>query len=241
MTAVSVGVVSEGKTDFEIIKWSVGRALELDGVDATFTPIQPVLDRTSGSYSEGGWRKVYQWCLRNPATSRARFFGGGLFAGDEDDYDVIIVHLDGDIHQSFLDNYPGESVCPPEPSAFTIGPPGSFDFCSRLIADWLYGAGGARSAEDHTIATPAIMATEAWLIGGLGYHGSPDTIDDPKEAFARLWLLGIGRPVPDNIRRLKRNAAAVQDAIDKGPADLAFAPRTPAFNHAVNVVRERAG
>jgi len=239
LTAVRVGLVSEGKTDFEIVRWAIGEALATEGIDADFLPLQPVPDRTSGTHSGGGWHTVYQWCLRNDAVARKRFFGGGLFAGVSDDVDILIVHIDGDIHQVFLAVFPGREICSAEPSEYSVEPTQTFAFCTEILKNWMYGAQG-RAEDDHTFPAPVVMASEAWLIGGLGFHDQPDTIAAPKEAFARLWLLSQGRPVPPTIRKLKRHASVIKVAIEGKTADLSFADKTAAFIHAVNTIRAYA-
>lgn len=236
MTSISIGLVSEGKSDFHIFEWCLGAALREIGIESRFRRISPVLDSTSGTYTEGGWRKVYQWCLRNKLGDRGRFFGGGLFAGDEDDLDVILVHLDGDIHPHFISQHPGDLICPVQPEAWGSLPAERVNFCRALIEDWLFGSAPVDN-RDACAATPTIMATEAWLIGGLGYHPTPENLANPKADFARLWLLNTGRVVPPNIRKLKKHADEVQRAVGSSRPNLDFANTDAALQAALAAAR----
>ena len=96
----------EGPTDFFAIESFFGHALENDGINAQFVPIQPEADNMN---SGGGWTNVLLWLHRNDPKYRIKnYFGGGLFEEplDEPPLDAILIQLDSYIfsEQSFTNH-----------------------------------------------------------------------------------------------------------------------------------------
>lgn len=216
---IKIGVVCEGPCDFIIIEWCLGAALKGRGYDIEFVPFQPARDRTSGTYNDGGWHQVYKWCVRNDAEARQRFFNGGLFAdADAMAVDLIVVHCDGDLRKILADRGGWEDLAFDNPDNWSDTPEQALDYCSKLLAGWLYGHvnGNVHPREDNTICAPIVFAGEAWLLAALGLHANPEEIKDVKAEFSKLWLAKSGRNVPEAIKQLKRHVAEITYATKTG-------------------------
>ncbi|WP_146218081.1 MULTISPECIES: hypothetical protein [unclassified Caulobacter] len=95
-----VGVVCEGANDFPAIAVLV-RDLFHDryGEEAQCFPLQPAADASSRS-GDGGWTKVIAWCEANSGSGLNTYLRAPLFEGEEV-YDIIVLHLDGDIAEEY--------------------------------------------------------------------------------------------------------------------------------------------
>lgn len=163
---IRVGVVCEGPTDFLAIEAFFGHALEAENVDAQFVPIQPEMDNTS---PEGGWGNVLLWLRNNPPTSRvAKFFGGGLFAGNlgYEALDCLLVQLDTDVlengsFRSFVRSEYGHTVTSSQaPSARAV------EIINILRLAWREDEMTAADVNRH-VPAPAVEATEAWCLAAF--------------------------------------------------------------------------
>lgn len=218
MTDIRVGVVCEGPSDFAIIEWSLKQALGRQGHTSEFHPIHPIRDKTSGVFDDGGWHQVYRWCVRNDRTARQRFFGQGLF--DDDDaiaVDVLLVHIDGDVHVILASGDLWKKVTSVDPAGYENSPSGTLQFGHDLIVDWLFGGDANR---DVALPTPTVLESEAWLLAGLRWHNNAETVDEPKAEFARQWLTKAGKPIQPGIRKLSNHLDVVRYAASIEAADV---------------------
>ncbi len=155
-----IGVICEGETDFIGIEEFLGAALERKKITATFIPLQPTPDKTSGE----GWTNVVTWLENNPPAARViNYFAGGMFEGNSDQrVDALIIQLDSDIldepsAQAFLNNR-GFIVQP----ATTPNKRGAE--IERLLTH--FSALGALTAADQRrhVMAPIVEASETWCV-----------------------------------------------------------------------------
>lgn len=91
MSKMTIGLVTEGPRDFELISELIEKIIP---GDHRYLPLQPNISATEGFGSHGaGWKGVISWC--NSFNN-----GAGIFAYMDDPLtkvDILIIHVDADI------------------------------------------------------------------------------------------------------------------------------------------------
>lgn len=206
---INIGLVCEGKTDFEILTRTLIASITSAGYLCTYKYLQPSRDATSGSYGEGGWRQVYQWCVRNDPQSRVRYFGkNSLFEGVENDaFDLILVQIDGDICAEIKgkDLYDDLGIESPEQMGIDIESDVELrrKYIKAIVDEWLKNT-SKYSDDDHCLPVPIIMAAESWIIGSCSDLEGIENISNPKSAVSKLWFTLKDREAPKKINKMKK-------------------------------------
>ncbi|CAK0752003.1 putative DUF4276 family protein [uncultured Gammaproteobacteria bacterium] len=204
MKTLKLGLVTEGKTDQVVLRELLTAVVKRRGEALTleFRDLQPTADRTS----EGGLEMVYKWCLNNPPEERAnRFQRDGLFAGlsQNNSFDAIIIHLDGDScdHPRISMLMPDSAIPLPDASATDRG-----DFVERTLNHWLWTLhptwDGIKDLRQ--IPAPAVEMTETWLVAGLCEDFAPE---ESKEILRRLVELDFSlknKVAPKDAKQVKK-------------------------------------
>lgn len=217
MTHIRLGIVCEGPSDYTILQWAIKAALELQGHTSEFHPIHPIRDKTSGTFHDGGWHQVYKWCVRNHVNDRRRFFGAGLF-DDEDAIavDLLLVHIDCDVHAIFSTGNRWKRITAIDPSDYPSTSEGILNFGSDLLTDWLFDDSELR---DMSLTSPTVMESEAWVLAGLRWHNSPESLDEPKKEFAKSWSAENGKLFQPNTRKLTNHIEAINSVTSSSVPD----------------------
>lgn len=203
-----VGVVCEGPSDYPAISIFLADALQRRSITAEVRPVFPELDRTR---PEGGWGNVLLWLKRNPPETRiAKYFNGGLFAGElaTTPLDALVFHLDADIvddelfrgyvkktyeHEVALHNQPAERA-------------GSIKQVLRLAADLENLT--QTDVQKHVLAV-AVEATESWCVAA--FHAQPGEYEVLRgqaliDAFMTVLERSEGRQPQGNYANIDKNA-----------------------------------
>ncbi|MFM9088100.1 MAG: hypothetical protein ACKOPT_08160, partial [Cyanobium sp.] len=112
-----------------------------------------------------GWTGVYKWCHASAARGNGRISGDMLIFG-AGIYDLLILHLDGDVAGSTYSNVslvqlpsevalPCEMACPP-PDATT-------NELRKVLLSW----GGETTTPPRTVLCTPSKSTEAWVVALL--------------------------------------------------------------------------
>ena len=159
-----VGVVAEGPTDTHAIREFLRKSLGSRGVEASFVPLQPDMDKTRPN---GGWGMVIGWLANNPPKVREQaYLGDGLFDGglSAKSCDVIVFQLDTDNlsmgpFRNGVEQRLGREVRN-EDSPIRRG-----EEIRRIIEE--VGGFGQLSDSDRRrhIVAPAVECTETWCVG----------------------------------------------------------------------------
>jgi hypothetical protein len=155
-SAVRIALVSEGITDYVVLKAAIESIL--DGRSFILTSLQPEgsVAFTGGGNAGplgGGWKGVYKWCLQSADR------GGGGFR-----HDLLVLHLDADVAGEDPANHaidpvpelvellPCEQPCPPASS--------TTDRLRAVMLSWL---GETETPPQTVLCTPS-KSTEAWVM-----------------------------------------------------------------------------
>jgi hypothetical protein len=163
---VRIALVSEGITDFDVLKTAIDSMLKGRSFDLKLLQPEGSVAFTgagnAGAFG-GGWKGVYKWCLQ------AALRGGGALRGDPlfISYDLLVLHLDADVaHEdpandaidplpNLIGLLPCERPCPPA-SATT-------EALRLVILSWV---GEAQIPPRTVLCTPS-KSTEAWVMASL--------------------------------------------------------------------------
>jgi hypothetical protein len=152
-SAVRIALVSEGITDYVVLKGAIDSML--DGRPFILTSLQPegsVAFTGAGDAGPfgGGWKGVHKWCLQSAVRGGGSLSGDPIFLG----HDLLILHLDSDVarENSPSEHLPCEQPCPP-PSAST-GP------LRTVMLSWL----GETDTPPQTVLCTPSKSTEAWVM-----------------------------------------------------------------------------
>ena len=184
-----IGLVCEGATDRIAIEWYVRKSLVTRGFsDISFQDIPSHIDETSkGIY---GCTMVLAWLHQSPG-ERRRYFGG-LFDGNSEKCDAIIVHLDADnlskteFRQHVLNHYKMRVTNPRSP-----------DRRGTEIRRIIMSVG--QLDRDYAIAA-AVESTETWCLSSFGNTaGDPESISgsDLVQQFMSALHRFERRPIGD--------------------------------------------
>src|SRR5664279_3678813 len=93
---VKIALVSEGITDFVVLKAAIESML--DGQSFILTSLQPegsVAFTGAGNAGAlgGGWKGVYKWCLQSALRTGSNLTEDPLFIG----HDLLVLHMDADV------------------------------------------------------------------------------------------------------------------------------------------------
>ena len=175
MSKVIIGLVVEGKTDYNVLRPFITQTLVDKGLplsDIEFKEIQPSMDATSMQHKQGGWPLIRQWCLANPPNDRDSIYFEPLFAG-EDPCDLIVVQMDGDV----IDCYSAHVKNTPLPAKpWDAAKRGAF--VEAALSEWLWPAASASPYKDKHILAISVQAIEAWLLAGYDHSlADPEEVD----------------------------------------------------------------
>lgn len=218
MSDIRIGIICEGASDYTILEWCLREALERIGHKPTFHAIHPIRDKTSGAFEDGGWHQVYKWCVRNDQAARRRFFGAGLF--DDDDaiaVDLLIVHIDGDVHGILGAADRSKRVTSVDPANYHPTPKGILAFGEDLLVNWLFEESGTR---DMSMPAPTVLESEAWLLAGLRWHNNAEYVEEPKAEFAKHWSANNGKVFQAGTKKLSNHLDAVRGVAASSDVDV---------------------
>ena len=195
---IRVGMVCEGSYDYNVIEKFVQRICEESNVVLdTFDCLQPEVSATFQT-SDGGWTKVKSWCERGGGKFYRQFFDEPLF-GSSKQYDLIIVHLDGDVAQ----------ICEEAPltglKLAGLAPSKAVEAIkSAILNNWL-------SLEEvhnsKVVACVPVRHLEAWLLTCL----DPSTKKPESKPTKYQFRMGPAKKYPGKER--DRYIAAAGDAV----------------------------
>jgi len=192
MSDLRIGLVCEGPTDTIVITAAV--ASLLGQRNFVLTQLQP-LGSVAFGQTGAGWAGVYNWCKQAVDQAGGSVRDNPIF----DIYDVLLVHLDGDVADETYDNgnivttvtdLPCSRPCPP--------PSDSTNNLRNVILSWL----GERVTPPSTVFCTPSKSTEAWVFaalfpadgivrsGGLECHDAPANLLSAKPSNSRLVRAG---------------------------------------------------
>jgi hypothetical protein len=162
-STVRIALVSEGVTDYEVLKGAIESMLSGQSFDLKLLqPEGSVAFTGAGSAGAlgGGWKGVYKWCLQATARSGGSVRNDPLFLA----YDMLILHLDADVAREDPANYPVNPIselsrvlpcempCPP--------PSDTTDRLRQILLSWI----GEAVVPPRTILCTPSKCTEAWIV-----------------------------------------------------------------------------
>lgn len=153
-----IGLIIEGSNDFAVLGPIVAEILAEVGKNLNaFDSIQPVIDATS-QVTGGGWGRVRGWCEANAERGYRIFLDEPLFASSPT-YDILLIHLDGDVVGVISDGILGGmdlETSQPQDIAYAIR--------NAVKNEWLK----VDPNDDHRIVVAApVLHMEAWIAGCL--------------------------------------------------------------------------
>ena len=172
MNTTRIGLVCEGETDRIAIEWFVRSSLVDRGFsgDISFCKIQDYKDQTSRDIH--GYTMVLAW-LRQGPTARARLFGG-MFAGDSERLDAIVVHLDADNLSSM--EFRTHVLRFYDMTVKNHRIPAKRGFAIRTL---LTGVGGLGCSSGLYALAVAVESTESWCVAAFGTTVDPESLKGP--------------------------------------------------------------
>lgn len=188
------GLVCEGISDFAVLEHLLNDRFGT----VEFSRLQPHGDAT-GRPSEGGWRQVLQWCLRNGAKERrALFESEPIFAtSHRAQIDLLLVHLDADVCEhlkaSDLENIRHLAAMPISNADERA------TYIKACLAVWL---GFANEDDDRCVLVVPVEATEAWLIAGE--YPEVEACRDLMGAACKIIYEALGLSPPVDGRSIKK-------------------------------------
>ncbi|MBF0621727.1 MAG: hypothetical protein HQL54_07335 [Magnetococcales bacterium] len=194
MSSLTINVVSEGPSDFPLIKGVVDEIARRQKKEVTCNLLEPQI---SASGQKGGWKNIRNWCWnqsRKPAGLDLLFFRA----------DILLIQMDTDISDGLsLDGkeWPGGDTQERK------------NWCASALNSWL----GAFYSDERLIYLLSTMSIETWLLSTYGPENAPDyfsrqvpdyeTIPDPEGC---LLELGYERKRSSSIK-LKKNSPLFED------------------------------
>lgn len=169
---ILIGMVAEGSHDFVMLEPLIKAEFFKRGIsDVAFKPLQPLVDATGASTTDGGWGQVLSWCKRYEGSKIQTFFKP-LFA-NEQACDAVILHLDGDALEEIV---PKTSITIPVPIS-------NNKQRSSLVVDCLLDVikSPIEFSERLAFAVP-VQHTEAWLVS-MNNNGQDCSVGDAKSIF----------------------------------------------------------
>lgn len=159
---VKIALVSEGVTDYEVLKATVERMLNGRSFDMKLLQPEGSVAFTGGGASGplgGGWKGVYRWCLQAALRSGGSLRDDPLFIG----YDLLLLHLDADV----ADENPANDRIDPIPALVGVLPcaqdcPPPNATTNRLRQVLLSWVGETQVPPKTVLCTPS-KSTEAWV------------------------------------------------------------------------------
>ena len=152
-----IALVGEGPTDRVVIEAAISQLL--GNRHFILQQLQPEESLAFGSIGTG-WRGVYHWCRQ--ATNRA----GGSLRDDPlfDSYDLLILHLDGDVASKKYADAGIEETVSDLPCVQQCPPASATTNCLRSVL--LRWAGETKTPPRTVLCTPS-KNTEAWVLAAL--------------------------------------------------------------------------
>jgi len=202
----TIGVVCEGPTDFLAIRSFLGQSLAVDGVNATFIPLQPNPDE---GQQDGGWTKVYTWLTNIEPEVRARKYFKGLFSGNLDakKCDIILIHLDADI----INDPAFRKLAAKDETvkALDLGKP---EARGRFIGASIHLWAGMKSLcnadrSRHVIA-PAVECIETWCIAACKFFPDDEDVELLREAELANHFMEV-------LHEVERRPIVMSRSVDK--------------------------
>jgi hypothetical protein len=172
---ISIALVAEGITDYEVLKAAVESML--DGRSLDMKLLQPeasVAFTGAGNAGAlgGGWRGVYKWLLQAVERSGGQLRNDPLFHF----YDILVIHLDADVAREDPANYRYSPIpelvgmLPCEVACLTDDPR-PHETTSKLRQVLLSWMGEKEVPPRTTVCTPS-KSTEAWVMAIFFPHDS---------------------------------------------------------------------
>jgi hypothetical protein len=151
-----IGIVCEGVHDYPALKVLAEELAQGKGLGPVVCfPLQPAPDASSRS-GDGGWAKVVAWCKVNSGRGLDTYLRAPLFEGEEV-YDLILVHLDGDIAAECAAKFGRTIDVNPSVEERVV-------FLSELLLEFCDAPSEFRERIRTAIPT---MKTESWMLAGL--------------------------------------------------------------------------
>lgn len=151
-----VGIVCEGVHDYPALKVLAEEIARDRGVgEISCHPLQPAPDASSKS-GDGGWAKVVAWCKANSGRGLDTYLRAPLFEGEEV-YDLILVHLDGDIAHTCANKFDRTLI-------ETLSVEERVAFLADLLKEFCEAPQDLEGRIKTAIPT---MKTESWMLAGL--------------------------------------------------------------------------
>lgn len=95
--SLRVGVVCEGSHDFLVVSQFISKIIrEFGETVESIKCLQPEISAAFLQTTAGGWAQVKSWCEAQEGKGYRKFIDKPLFATSTH-YDLLIVHLDGDV------------------------------------------------------------------------------------------------------------------------------------------------
>lgn len=179
---IKIGVIAEGKTDHVVYSKFIGKHFKDRKVEMLFIKEQPGGDATSSSPG-GGWLEVKRWCLTNQPRFRSGRLQKGLFKDPSNNSkpDLFLIHMDSDVAEKIrLEAH--------EATVDLSTPNRRGAYIRQKLREWLWPDENAPDLTGHVIS-PAVDATEAWIICALNNDKEIETRED----LARLLVTEISR------------------------------------------------
>lgn len=206
-------VVSEGVSDFEVLKIMISKIGELIGIRFEFELISPAEDETTRVRERGGWGNVRAWCRVNGCCfndandftdqDRLSLRQAGLFPDFIPRREArprwpihlamvgascLIVHLDADIAEKISD----------QDKSFVDTGLGKKDYCRNVLQTWL---GSPENRE--LLYVIAAQCVESWFLAMYDKRTNPDCFSSEKVNYEEIddvveRLIRIGYDVFSN-------------------------------------------
>lgn len=153
---MKIGVVCEGVNDFLTLKEAVAQIASAKGVAINaFDALQPRVDATSQrQVGGGGWARVKVWLEDNGGPELRKILRPQIFSASTT-YDLLIIHLDGDVVWLSNDFDAMKKASCFQNSTEVVRVVEEFIEQKLAVSDEL---------DDHIIYAVPVMHTESWLV-----------------------------------------------------------------------------
>jgi hypothetical protein len=196
---IKIALVCEGTTDRIVIEAAISSLVGLS--EFVLTQLQPEGSLTFGPTGTG-WGGVYHWCRL------AVEQGGGSVRQNSslDRFDILILHLDGDVANNTYESASIQTVIMDLPFVRPCPPPSTTtDHLREVVLRWL---GEAATPPKFVLCIPS-KNTEAWLLGIL-YPTDAIVLSGNLECYATPEIVLSTKPADHRLVRMKNGRARKQ-------------------------------
>lgn len=196
--AIKIGVVCEGSHDFNVLSVFLNKMLgDLSIELSELSCLQPEVAATFQT-TGGGWTQVKAWCEEGGGEGYRRYIDRPIFAASTL-YDIIIVHLDGDV----VDHCHAPPLTNLSLTSMSVSAAIS-SLKSAILQQWLT----VHPTHSHRIvACIPMQHLEAWLTAGID-EGAENVEDRSLKDEFRRGPSGRGR-ASWRVKYIKAAKAAV--------------------------------